>query len=90
MCKIQLGTYSKNWVQIPARDFNIDRSVETLCRYSNSRGLGDMCCLRYCTERDGTSLQVIPVLTRHSIDGAVAVVCILQTKQRYLILVSVA
>ena len=36
-----------------ARDYDIDPSeVEILCRYSNSRAPGDMCCLRYRTERD--------------------------------------
>ena len=44
MCQIQVDTHSKTRVQIPARDYDIDRSdVEILCRYSNSRAPGGMC-----------------------------------------------
>ena len=40
-------------VQIPIRNYNIDRSeVEILCHYSNSRAPGDMCRLQYQTKRD--------------------------------------
>ena len=50
--------FKRSWrlrtqVWIPAQDYNIARSeVEILCLYSNSRAPGDMCCLRYQTERD--------------------------------------
>ena len=48
MCQIQVHTHSKTRVQIPTRDYNIDRSeVEMLCRYSNSRAPGD-----YSTQRN--------------------------------------
>ena len=47
MCQIQVDTHSKIRVQIPARDYDIDRSeVDILCRYSNSRAPGDLCRLQ--------------------------------------------
>ena len=59
-----------DWVQILTRDYNIDRSeVKILCPYSNSRAPGDMCHLRYGTERRRyqacpicLSIEIIPKL----------------------------
>ena len=68
-------------VLIPAQDYDIDRSeAEILCHYSNSRALGDMCCLQYRTKRRCyqaclmcLSIVIIPILQWHRIDGAVVV-----------------
>ena len=74
-------SHRKTRDRIPARDYNIDRSkVEILCRYSNSRAPGNMCCLQYRIERRRyqahpmcLSIAIIPILQWGRIDGAVVV-----------------
>ena len=49
----------RSQVRISAWDYYIDRSVvEILCRYLNSRGLGDICRLRYWTEWNAKNLKI--------------------------------
>ena len=68
----------RSQVRIPTRDYDINRSSNVAIQIAGRR----VTCVAYNIEpsktlqylKIGTSLQVIPVLTRCNIDGAVAVV----------------